>query len=465
MAGDGHHSDAHGTGAAWQADPVWGPAFRWVETLLDGRVVRAERQARWRPAWFLDVECGDEVIPLYWRGDRGLGAPDRSPLRLEGRILQLLEAHDVPVPHVFGFCEDPAGLLIQRVPGSVEFHRAAPAEQEEVAEDFLRVLARWHRLDVGELVAAGLHRPTGAASHALESVARWERPYRAAETVPAPLIELALWWLHGNPPEGPTPTVLVHGDTGPGQFLFDGGKVSAVLDWEFSHLGDPMEDLALVRGRDLSYPFGDLRRRFRRYQELSGNPVDPVRLRYYSVLAMLITPVGLYPVLTTRPRGADYAQVLAWNAVYSRALVQCLADATGVRLHPVELPDAPPGLRGWIHDAVVDALRGPLVGRLDGFGRYQLESVALLADHLRLADRLGAAFDDAELDDAAELLGFRPRSRAETDEAVQAVVRSDAARRFPDLLRFLHRRCVRDEALLTPLLGELAVTSELRPVD
>jgi Ser/Thr protein kinase RdoA (MazF antagonist) len=38
--------------------------------------------------------------------------------------------------------------------------------------------------------------------------------------------------------------VLVHGDFGPNNVLLAGSAVVAVLDWEFAHLGDPVEDLA-----------------------------------------------------------------------------------------------------------------------------------------------------------------------------------------------------------------------------
>ncbi|MEQ4205922.1 phosphotransferase [Actinopolymorpha sp. B17G11] len=42
------------------------------------------------------------------------------------------------------------------------------------------------------------------------------------------------------------PGPLVHGDYGPNNLLFDPETfvVTAILDWEFSHAGDPIEDLA-----------------------------------------------------------------------------------------------------------------------------------------------------------------------------------------------------------------------------
>lgn len=42
-----------------------------VEQLTGGTVVRMERQVRWRPAWFADVERpGQPLLQLHLRGDR-----------------------------------------------------------------------------------------------------------------------------------------------------------------------------------------------------------------------------------------------------------------------------------------------------------------------------------------------------------------------------------------------------------
>lgn len=44
---------------------------------------------------------------------------------------------------------------------------------------------------------------------------------------------------------------LVHGDYNPGNILIDGGRVSAVLDWEFAHAGTPWMDVGnLLRNLD-----------------------------------------------------------------------------------------------------------------------------------------------------------------------------------------------------------------------
>jgi hypothetical protein len=56
------------------------------------------------------------------------------------------------------------------------------------------------------------------------------------------LQELDLGGSWGQAMEG---SVLVHGDFGPQNMLFDSSdQVTAVVDWEFAHVGHPIEDLA-----------------------------------------------------------------------------------------------------------------------------------------------------------------------------------------------------------------------------
>ncbi len=39
-------------------------------------------------------------------------------------------------------------------------------------------------------------------------------------------------------------SVVVHGDFGPQNVLFEDDRITALLDWEFAHIGQPVEDLA-----------------------------------------------------------------------------------------------------------------------------------------------------------------------------------------------------------------------------
>ena len=60
----------------------------WIEDRL-GAVVRIERQPRWSPAWFVDVEREGVMLPLYVRGDRE-GMEGSVPVSLEAGVLERL---------------------------------------------------------------------------------------------------------------------------------------------------------------------------------------------------------------------------------------------------------------------------------------------------------------------------------------------------------------------------------------
>jgi aminoglycoside phosphotransferase (APT) family kinase protein len=77
-------------------------------------------------------------------------------------------------------------------------------------------------------------------------VERWYDVYRGGLAgEPSPLVEEAAQWLRNNAPETGRPS-LVHGDPGPGNYLHEGGELRALVDWEFTHLGDPEEDWAFL---------------------------------------------------------------------------------------------------------------------------------------------------------------------------------------------------------------------------
>lgn len=77
--------------------------------------------------------------------------------------------------------------------------------------------------------------------------------------------------------------MLLHGDFGFHNFLFDHGQLSAVLDWEFAHIGDPAEELGYIRetiGNAI-----DWNRLIASYEAAGGEPVDAATLRFFRVWA------------------------------------------------------------------------------------------------------------------------------------------------------------------------------------
>ncbi len=131
--------DSHG--------PEWRPAFEAVAATVGGRVVSVERQARWRPVFWVGVERpGGELVPVCFRGAR-TEQGEANTIRHEYDCLRVLEKHGIPVPKIYGYCEKPEGVIMQKVPGRPDLATADSPEAFESARDqFIETLARIHSL-------------------------------------------------------------------------------------------------------------------------------------------------------------------------------------------------------------------------------------------------------------------------------------------------------------------------------
>ena len=117
-------------------DAVFARFQRWAERTLGGKIVRAERQGArrsgGRPAWFLDIVRDGETLACYARMDRGAEQliSREFTLEREYRVLCALGEAGARVPRVYGFCADPAGILMERVAGEFDYTKLAPKRIE-----------------------------------------------------------------------------------------------------------------------------------------------------------------------------------------------------------------------------------------------------------------------------------------------------------------------------------------------
>ncbi len=100
-------------------------------------------------------------------------------------------------------------------------------------------MARIHTIRPGKDVLPFLPVPMGNASK--RAVAELKSGIEHASE-PRPALEYILAWLERNAPE-PKALVLTHGDLRTGNYMVEDGQLSAILDWEFAHWGDPREDI------------------------------------------------------------------------------------------------------------------------------------------------------------------------------------------------------------------------------
>lgn len=130
-------------------------------------------------------------------------------------------------------------FVMEEVPGVVRL-------DDQGLDDIIRSVADLHAVPV-EVLDDSARSPKQVVRDNIEA---WRSMYR--EHAPRmPLVELgADWLLEHLEPTGPS--VIVHGDAGPGNALFDPDRGLTTIDWEFAHVGDAAEDwayLAIIRGR------------------------------------------------------------------------------------------------------------------------------------------------------------------------------------------------------------------------
>jgi aminoglycoside phosphotransferase (APT) family kinase protein len=105
--------------------------------------------------------------------------------------------------------------------------------------------------------------------------------YLAEMVVPSPAVLAFYGWLLANVPDSPGRPVLLHGDIGFHNFIIDDGRLTAVVDWEFSHIGDPAEDVGYVR--NTSGDSIDWAVFMNAYRAAGGADIDPDRLHFFQI--------------------------------------------------------------------------------------------------------------------------------------------------------------------------------------
>lgn len=140
--------------------------------------------------------------------------------------------------------------------------------------------------------AARLHQVDVSSIHGLTSVDQISMYKKVMEDLgePHPIFDIAFRWLEQNRPSASTPT-LVHGDFRLGNVLVDSNGLTAVLDWELAHIGDPMEDLGWLCVRAWRFggegsvaglgSYDDL---FDAYERVSGVRPEFSTVRWWEIL-------------------------------------------------------------------------------------------------------------------------------------------------------------------------------------
>ncbi len=442
---------ASAAASAIPSDAASAKLRRWLEREIGGRVLRLERQPRWRPAWWADVERDGETLRLLLRGDR-TDVPGVFPLEHEMVLQQLLDAHGIPVAKVYGWCDDPRAFAIASVRGENHFEGVSAAERDAVMDDYMAILARIHALDLRPFAEAGITRARAPEEAGRVGMQAYERSYRRAKKRPDPFLEFFLGWLARNPLDTRGRESVIVWDSG--QFQHAGGRITAVLDLEIGHIGDPLMDVAGFRMRDTVIGYGDLPALYQRYAKYRGEPVDMDAILHHHLAFTLSNQLAFHAALADPPLESDYMTNMQWCSETNLHAVEALAEILGVELDAVEPPERRISPAAVAHEQLVRTLKS--IQAADAFEQYRLRGAFRLARHLQRCDEIGAALVEADLDDLERLLGRRPASWQEGDARLEHFVLADAGRSDVELLQLFQRRYLRYKMLLGPAGSAMA---------
>jgi len=378
--------------------------FAWVEAVCAGPIIRSSRVSGGNRArsWALDVSQADgKIAELYLRY-----SPPRPPsvepytLRREALVYRAIADAGLTAPRLIAEHPSLTALLTDRAKGIAEFRRLKDVgAKTRITAQFMKNLARLHAMDASGVSLEGGVASSRIIDHVRAELAVWRAMYEETGRRD-PLIEFAFAWLHDAPPDPADAPVLVHGDAGPGNFLFDGDRLTAVIDWELAHLGDPMEDLAWFSMRCVMEPTPDFTGALRAYATAAGRKLDRARILYHRVFVSTRVVVIRHRNVTGEP-GASIVS----RALNRRLLVQALSEASGAPVDVASPPVAAPTERDALYARIADDLQS-IVGAdgVPSVATSAAKNASKILKYLRAFDGNGANIEAAELGALRDLL-------------------------------------------------------------
>lgn len=256
-------------------------------------------------SWLFD--CGAESFVLRrapseeWLANRPL------TMEAEAAIVRHAYAGGVPAPEVVAELT-PAdaigrGFIMRCLPGTAD-PEVTLSSPPSLGEELAVAMARIHALDPAPLDFLKVLEPAEGVEGLVQQFmdAGGDRP----------IIALGLAWLRANLPPAATPKV-VHGDLRIGNVMSHEGRLSGVLDWELTHLGDGHEDFAygcmtvwrFGRLDKLGFGLTDIDTLARAYEAAGGEAFDPVRFRFWLVYRTVWWSLGCLGMGKTWRSGVD----------------------------------------------------------------------------------------------------------------------------------------------------------------
>jgi aminoglycoside phosphotransferase (APT) family kinase protein len=187
--------------------------------------------------------------------------PSAHAIEREFAVMRGLHGTDVPVPRMYGLCEDESVIgrafyIMECMEGRVLWDQSlpemTPSQRGEIYDEMNRVIAALHTVKFAERGLAAYGKP---GNYFDRQIGRWSKQYKASAdsagpmSQPIPEMERLVEWLPAHIPPAArdeSKVSIVHGDYRLDNVMFHATepRIVAVLDWELSTLGHPLADFS-----------------------------------------------------------------------------------------------------------------------------------------------------------------------------------------------------------------------------
>jgi aminoglycoside phosphotransferase (APT) family kinase protein len=232
----------------------------------------------------IDVTTAGGPRQIVMRKDFELSVTGTSVV-YEFPIVRAAFEAGLPVPEPLWLEEDEHSvggrfIAFERAPGKSMGTLFSSDASPAFARDFAAALARLHAVDI-DAAGIGSHLKWGTDANPVRAMidnfyARYRKDLR-----PNPLMDAAFAWLRLQQDKIGNERGLVHGDAGLHNTMGENDRLTALLDWEFSHAGDPAEDLTYCKYLiEKIVPWDDF---MAAYRAAGGRPISEDRMRFFTI--------------------------------------------------------------------------------------------------------------------------------------------------------------------------------------
>lgn len=251
--------------------------------------------------WGFTLDAEGQQRPLILRIGPGNGLYAPYSAEPEFAALDAVQGSAVPAPRPLYRSDDPATfgdpfLIVEKAEGSTPIPWGADdglsdTKRAALGVQFANALGALHAIDWRGTLLAESGEALTRENAALRQVELWAANHRRWALRPHPMLHKLFAWLRANAPVAPRLSI-VHGDYRLGNFLEVEGSITAVLDWELVHLGDPHEDLAWTclpqyrGGTPLMSKLVSREDLYARHAAHTGEAVSESSMRYYTLFSL-----------------------------------------------------------------------------------------------------------------------------------------------------------------------------------